>query len=542
MTDNRAQIKVKPTTFPVDHRQVETSFDFMAQARGYQRKQGETLFAPSRARRFEAARINRLNDDAPISNAHINADLRREGSILIARARWLHQNDGYTRRALSTLANNIIGANGIELSPMIPSKQTGEIEPEINDAVVRAWKRWGRKGSVEKQNKFSWRKMQKAQVINAFRDGESFLLMTMGRPTAANPFGFWLRFIDPVRVPFDCSEPAPNGNAIRMGIEFNADDVPVAYYVQTNDPNTYDYSYHGRKFVRYPAERIIHYFDPEFPEQIRGFSGLVGAMRDLPMLDGYMEAALVNARVGASKTGIVQQTGEALGDYTGDEDDEADEDQDFIEEISPGIVSKIPRGWEWVSHDPAFPSQTHGDFIKPILRRVASSVNVSYHSIANDLEGINLSSIRHGVQEDRESYKGLQEDVIDANRPIYEQWLLQALGRGQINPGNGAVSLSSYERLAQNVEYQPRGWEFAEPQKDANANLLNLKMRTTTPSEIIRRTGRDPKKVFAEYAKDVEQLQALGIPLSLDDVAPVDTPADDEEPNQQPNGGANNAP
>lgn len=530
-------ISVKPSK-RVTIEAGDSSFDIMAKKRGYVKP--ESVYRLPARRKFEAARVSRLTDDAPISTVHINAEIRDQGKILVARARWLHQNDGYIRRGLNIIANNVIGAQGIQLHPLIPGPNGNAIDPKINEAVLSGWLTWGKRGVFNASNRYSWRAFQKFCLTNKFRDGEAFILQTTGAPTASNPFGYWLTFIDPLRVPYDLNKIAANGNRIVCGIELSADDIPTAYYVQTNerDPLLTE-SYNGRHYVRVDAARVIHDFDPEFPEQVRGFSGMVGAMRVAPMLDGYNEAALVAARNGASTMGWYLEDGEASESYDGEDEDE--ETGEFYDDIEPGTMRKLPRGIKAEMHNPAWPNTSHSDFVKSVLRHIASDLGVSYHSIANDLEGINLSSIRHGVQEDREQYKQHQEDQIETvHEPIYKAWLLSALGFGLIQVGQNPVNLntSNYKRLCK-VKHRPRGWEFAEPLKDGQANALGLKLRTTSISEIIRKTGRDPETVFAELADDIKKLEALGLDFSVEDLAVTIETGDDEQTTQQ--GGNTNA-
>lgn len=488
---------------------------------------------PTLRRKFEAAKVNRLNADAPVSSEHINSELRTAAPILIARARWLHQNDGYIRRGLNLLANNIIGSRGIQLKPMVLTQNGTNPDKQLNDALTVAHKAWGKKGVFNRSGRYSWRSFQKFTLVSKFRDGESFIFIEQGLPTALNPFGFWLKLIDPLRIPFDLNRKAANGNNIVCGIEFADDETVTAYYVQVKERGIADEHYYGRNFQRVDAARIIHDFDPEMPEQVRGYSGMVGAMRVAPMLDGYNEAALIAARNGASTMGWYEQDIDAIEEYDGD--DEEDDDGDLVEEIEPGVMRKLPPGIKANMHNPAWPNTSHSDFVKSVLRHIASDMGVSYNAIANDLEGVNLSSMRHGVQEDREQYKQHQADQVETvHDPIYRGWLVAAMGTNQIIPQSKPISFSeaNYQRLLQ-VAHMPRGWEFAEPLKDAQSNLLNLKMRLTSPSEIIRKTGRDPDDVFTELADDIKKLDALGLDFKLEDlqvvVAADETSTNDEK-------------
>ena len=467
-------------------------------------------------RKYEAARINRLSEDVPIAENHINSDLRADGPILIARARWLARNEPYIRRGLKLIANNVIGAGGIHVNPMIPNRTNQNIDEELSRVVAKAWKEWGQKGCFDPTDRFSYRSIQRATMIGKTRDGESFQMIGRGTPTNKNPFGFWLQQIDPLRIPHDMFITLDNGNSVCLGVELTPEGTPVAYYIQVHEtsPAAPDkINYHGRHYQRIPAERIIHDFDAEFPEQVRGASGMVGAMLTMPNLGAFIEAEVIAARQAASTMGWYKETEESFEDYTGDDDDYEDEDGDFVEDIEPGVMRKVPRGWDVEMHNPNHPNTAVAEFVKTILRGVASDLNVSYNSLANDLEGVNLSSIRHGTQEDREQYSQLQSDQIETNiQPVYEEWIVNALGLGLIRVGGNRLQLNqvNLDRLKR-VQYRARGWEFPEPLKDAQANNQNIGNGLTSISEVIRKTGRDPDQVFNELASDIRKLEELGI-------------------------------
>lgn len=492
-------------------------------------------------RRFEAAKINRLSADAPVSATHINADLQSDSPTLFARARWLAQNDPYIRRGLRLITNNVIGHGGIHLNPRILPIQNNNghrFDDELNKAVANAWNHWGNKRVHDPAMRESYRQADRARLRNRIRDGESFTFETFGAPTDQNPFGYWLQTVDALRIPHHLKAPAANGNTILMGVELDSNWQAVAYYMAVSDaarhsPDTL--LIQGRGYRRISADMVVHDFESEFPEQIRGVSSMVGAMRRAPMLDAFIEAALVASRNGASTMGWYKQSDEAYTDYTGDEFDD-DEDLDLIEDMEPGTMRKLPRGWDVDMHQAVWPNMEFGDFTKNILRGIAADLNVSYNAIAQDLENVNLSSIRHGTQEDREQYKNLQSDIIeDFHNPRFARWVPLALMAGQITVGRKTLDANdrNIQRIIKGTSFQPRGWEFAEPLKDAQANAMNISSGVDTPQRIVESSGRDWSDHLEELEKNVAELQNIGLTVPLQNLttvnAPQQTAAEDEE-------------
>ena len=91
--------------------------------------------------------------------------------------------------------------------------------------------------------------------------------------------------------------------ALKMGVEVDKYDRPVAYHLYKDHP--YDRVYLAQaQHIRVPADEIIHAYLPQRAEQTRGVSLVATAMANVKMLNGYLEAEIVAARVGASKMGF----------------------------------------------------------------------------------------------------------------------------------------------------------------------------------------------------------------------------------------------
>ena len=116
-----------------------------------------------------------------------------------------------------------------------------------------------------------------------------------------------------------------------------------------------------------------------------------------------------------------------------------------------------------------YPNGQFGVFVKACLRSVASGLGVSYNSLSGDLEGVNYSSIRAGLLEEREELKGVQRFVIEhVVDPIFREGLSYALlSEGLDLP---AAKLDKFEM----VEWKPRRWQWVDPLKDTQANVMSV--------------------------------------------------------------------
>lgn len=226
------------------------------------------------------------------------------------------------------------------------------------------------------------------------------------------------------------------------------------------------------------------------------------AMLRLRMLAGYEEAELVAARVGASKMGFfVSPDGSG---YLGTEDSRGSK----LMEAEPGTFEQLPAGMDVRLFDPNHPTSSFADFEKSILRGIASGLDISYATLANDLENINFSSIRHGSLEDRDSWRGLQNFMIEHFcNPVFENWLLMAITTNKV-----PIQASEFDKFNKPI-WRPRGWAWVDPLKDNHANQIALEQKTKSRSQIIAEQGLDIEELFKQLVFEEELAKKYGLNL-----------------------------
>lgn len=457
-------------------------------------------------RSYKAAAENRLTNAWTSTARPADYDIRRDYKKLIARVRDLVKNNDYVKRYLAMTRSNVVGPNGIVIQSRVPSVRQGEaqIDQLAADAVEAAWKDWGRHGSPEVTGRYSWISLQNQFITGLMSEGE--VLYRKIRGWRGNPYRFAIQTLDVMDLPVDyCDE--NRANPIIMGVEINDWRRPVAYHFAQRRPTKETYTLNGRSYLRVPAEQIIHVFLPELVHQTRGISPMTSAMMRLNMLEGYEESAVVSARIGASTMGFLKRT-EDSGAFRGDS---TNTDGSVNFGLSPGEFRELPPGMDITAFDPKSPDDQYAAFVKATLRGIASGLGVSYNMLANDLEGVNFSSIRTGVLEDRELWKCLQNFTIDTFiRPVFETWIDNAILAGAITiagqePRSGP---DIYKQAA----YQGRRWSWVDPFKDAKTAEILLNNRLTSRRTLIRDMGMDPDEVWQDLADEKDRLEGLGIP------------------------------
>lgn len=473
--------------------------------RDFFKRSSEPRRLPSRHWRgpFQSATIDRLTASWVSGQQSINDELRGDLDKLRSRARDLAKNNDYARKFLRMVARNVVGPSGFILQARVED-QPGSPDTGANAAIERAFWRWARRGSAEVSGRMSFADLQRAVAMGVARDGEALIVMVRGS-SARNDEQFALQYVDIGRLDTARNQQGARGqNAIVMGIEVDDYTRPLAYYIK-RAPDAASGS-----AVRVPAEDVLHLFVPENPQQIRGIPWMHAAMLAMHDLGDFNRSALLAARKGADTLGfIVSPTGEFVAPA-----DEETTDGEPIKISAPGTYDVLPEGYDIRTPEYNYPNQVYDPFTKAILRRIASGLDVSYNSLANDLEGVNYSSIRAGVLEEREQWMTVQNWMIDAFlEPVYDEWLGRAMTRGVIRLDNGSgLPPEKIDKFSAH-EWQPRRWSWVDPLKDIEAARLAVKSGTASPQMIAAQAGVDVEDVLDGIAAFEAMVRDKGVSL-----------------------------
>ena len=285
----------------------------------------------------------------------------------------------------------------------------------------------------------------------------------------------------------------------------------VAYHVLTGHPNDTFFikDNHEKKYQIIPADEIIHIFIQQRQHQTRGEPFMAPVIGSLKMLGGYREAELVAARAAAAKFGII--TTPSGDEFVGDDEDE---NQIPIVDMEPGSYSQLPEGHDFKMIDPTHPTTAFGEFEAAVLRGIASGLNVSYTSLANDLTGVSYSSIRQGTIEERDHYKMLQSFLIEHFcEPVFSSWLDSALDFGALNI---PATQEKFNKFASNVHFRGRGFAWVDPLKEINAAVTAINNGLISMNDVAANYGRDVEELFAQIQSDKEMAERYGLKMAFE--------------------------
>jgi lambda family phage portal protein len=451
-------------------------------------------------------------------------------NVIKARARDLARNNDYARHFLRLLESNVIGPNGVTFQSR--RYQGDALDRVFNLQLEAHWKTAGKlKHSPTVCGRMTRRETSALWLRTLAIDGE---VLEIFHPNHGNRYRYATQIVDSALIDWTKNELLPNGNRIKMGVEIDQYDKPVAFWLLNHHPGDYVFASLANKptHQRVPASRARLSFLQEFAGQTRGVSWLASPAIRAQMLQKFEEAVIVTSRAAASKGGFYEVSEDFEGTIPGEEDEGATASDMVRKQVEPGEWEFLPRGVTAKPYDPQFPPQGLDTMAKVMLRGLASGLGGSYVHMANNLEGVNYSSIRSGDLEQRGIYRALQRFVIDHHEePIFCAWA--AILR--MNPDT-PIDGRKLDTFLDRDEYRflGRGWDWVDPLKEVQAHKEALKLKLKTRGDILSETtGEDFEELLDRAAEEEAMMTARGMDPRIDvAIQSVDPqkPADSDPP------------
>lgn len=382
-------------------------------------------------------------------------------------------------------------------------------------------------------------------VETAFRhfefDGEALALIKM--KDRGGRYSTCVQLIDPDRLSNPTWIPEghtlPNGNRVSGGVETDSDGAAVAYYIRDRHPNDVT-GIDTLKWTRVRRELangrpvVIHAFNKKRAEQRRGVSRLASALKQIRMGDRYdgaeLEAAILSAmfplavqsqypssEVAAALAPIYDAP---LGDQASVFERQVEyREKNKIQLQGAQILHTLP-GEEIKNLAAEHPNANYPEFQAAVLRKIAGAMGLSYEQLSQDWSSINYSSARTLLNE---IWRGLLHTREVFTRafctPIYSAWLEEAVLLGEIGIG-GIPNFYKWRPELCQAEWMGPGRGTIDPKKESDADETNLRLNTTTLSDIAADQGKDPKKVIMRRAREVALVKKHGL-IDITEQAPV---------------------
>lgn len=449
-------------------------------------------------RNYAAAKNIARYGDFGKAGGSADAELLPSLTELRNRCRNLARNSGTMKRYLQLLRDNVMGENGLRV----------QSDPRVEEA----WLRWCKSPTVD--GVMHLIDFQHQAVQSWGRDGEYFVEFVY---SSRFPDGVALNPLESDMCDHTLNDVAKgSGNRIRMGVEIDAFNRPVAYHFLTEHPG--DISWWSpktqRRYRRVPAEKVLHIYKRLRPGQTRGEPPAASIVNDIKMLDGYREAEVMNRRIASATMGFFSRELPkadgitALADRT--EKDEDGEDE-FIMDLEPGTMKQLPDGMRFDKFDPGGSQTDYAQFESQVKKNISLGLGISTMSLGMETAGISYSNGRTIVQEDRDFYKaeqGFWGRMLMAR--VFAVWAtMHTLSRGS------TIAPTKLQRIIDEVKVRGRGWTWVDPLKEVKANAEALMSNQTSLTQIAADQGMDVEDLLAEIERDNALLEQYGLTMPV---------------------------
>lgn len=478
---------------------------------------------------YDGARRDRRDKDWIPPSTTADSAIIPDHPMLLARTRALIRDNPHAQSIKRSKGRNVVG-RGITAAATARDAQGRERTAwnEAADAVFDAWANDPAMCDVEGQKTFGDFQLQ--AVEQRAEAGEYLVVMAVA-DNGPGAVPFRLQAVEPEQLDMLMLRSPETGLEVRGGVEIDEYGRPVAYWIHQRPPH--DLAALARQLgraTRIPADRVIHYYRQDRPGQTRGVTEYAPALRKLRDLAEYDGLELWQARMQACMgVGIERPAGTGgarspMG-LAGSSDTETDEDGNRNVVFRPGMVFEGLPGEELKFYTPNRPGGQYDPFVKAQLRSIAAAVGLSYEQVARDFSQGNFSSQRQALLEDRREWRVEQQSLkIRFCERIRRRVIRLAVMAGVLNAADYFRDESRY--LA--CEWQPDGWEWIDPSKQAAAAKLMLDNYLATYGELLNEQGKSTRAVFRGAADENAMAESLGITLPRQSAGvPVSEQADD---------------
>lgn len=362
----------------------------------------------------------------------------------------------------------------------------------------------------------------------------------------SRPYNTALQMIDVDRLCNPNGE--PDSPRLRGGVARDRFGAPVGYWIRNGHPTDYtDPENYNWKYV--PATRglatgltnwdrpqIIHILEQNRPDQTRGVSAMVSALKEMRMTKKYrdivLQSAVLNATYAASIESdlpsdvVLAQAGggdmSALSGYA----------KTYLTEVAKytggsrninfdGV--KVPvfyPGTKMKLQNAGTPGGVGSDFEASMLRYIAASLGVSYEQLSKDYSSANYSNLRAALADTNKRMRVQKRNVADRfATTFFRLWLEEALNKGDIT-SMPRRSPNWYEGL--NAEaYSQCDWIGAsmgqiDELKETQAAVLRINNGLSTREIELARLGKDWREVYSQLNREQAVEKAAGLTFGSD--------------------------
>ena len=484
--------------------------------------------ANSYQRAFKAAFNSRFVDWLFTSGHKVNNDLISQLKILIERSRDLSKNNEIFRAYLNNCQRGIVGAEGFRLQMQIKNSD-GTLNEALNDEIEWAWYQFTNKKNLEVSEKLNDVDFDTLLLRTLLIDGEAFIQIIKD---SKSPYGVKFKLIDSLCVDTELLQiMTETQNGIYNGVEVDHNYKTVRYWLR----EAYNGNYQSGRLYALPADQVIHLYVPQFIDQVRGYSPIVASYDSLKQLDDFAVAELIAAKISSCQGVFYERNDKSpTGDFL--DQGNMNDQGSFLRELSPGMASIVPAGYNIKTLTPNHPNSNYDGFTKAITKKVAAAMGTNYNSLNGDLQNVNYSSLRSASIGEGAFFKGWQRFIIENWKNIEFELFL----KGYLINSKSSLKPSAYSQYLKSYRFIPKVDPNYDIAKEAVAVERMLKLGLTSHIIEIEKRGFDPQELVKDEVKWRELCDKNGLPYNFYETSTVASLDAVNQFNNEANNGTDN--
>lgn len=508
------------------------------------RADGSPITSADVARARASANSERMNE---LGRPHQGA--ARHGTFMqswrpglrSADADWLYDRDPAVARARDTVRNDPIGGAGLHrrinsavgFNWRLASRPSHlalgipfETALDLGRRIQIKWKHYANSVHFlsDATRRLSFGQQLRLSAAHIFQDGEALGLVEWAQDEPTR-YRTRLRIVDPDRL----SNPSgrPDSDRLRGGIETNAHDIPVRYWIREGHPadlgGKANMIWHGWDRFATPQGRpqVLHAFDQLRAGQSRGITRLVQALKAFRAFGKFTDHTLEAAAINALFLGFIKSNAGPSAVKEGfDADDIAEfagEREDYYAE-NPVEVDGVRFPVLGLDDEVQMQTQARDTsgfdgFARAIIRMIAASIGVTYEELSMDFSSTNYSSARAAMLIAWNETLALRDLIrIQIAQPFYVAWLEEAIDIGEVELPAGAPDFHDAVDAYAECRWIGPARGYIDPTKEIDAAAARIETGISTYEQEIGDQGGDIDEIFEQQAYEARRRQDLNLP------------------------------
>lgn len=478
------------------------------------------------------------------SPAIISPDRQINPSKEMADARSLDsvQNDGFAFGAVNTHRDSIVGSQ-FRLNAQPNLDILGADEGWADEFQTYVESRFNLLGDSEEcwfdaSGKLTFTGMVRLVTVGEIITGEVLGTVEWLRG-ALRPFKTAIQLISPSRL----SNPndVPDERYLRRGIKTDLYGRALGYHIRASHPTDFYNDLETARWIYVPARKpwgrrqVIHIHQPMRPDQSRGISDMVAALKNMKMTRQFRDITLQNAVVnatyaaaieselpkevvfgslGAGQPGFGEVLGSfmtALGDYVGNSDN-LKIDGVKIPHLFPGTKLNLqPVGT---------PGGVGTAFEESLLRHTAATLGLSYEQFARDYSKTNYSSARASMAETEKHMSSRKRAVAErfANM-VYALWMEEEVNAGRVPMPAGKTAADLFYDPVMREALLNCTWIGAsrgqiDEKKETESAIMRIENNLSTLEKECARLGDDYRQILRQRLREKKLMESMGLEMA----------------------------